>query len=228
MSFREAIIAAFELLATLDPQVFSAAAVSLRVAIVATILATVLGVPIGFCVALRQFPGRRAVEVGLKTLTALPTVVVGLLTYMLVSRRGPLGVLGLLYTQWAMIVGETILVTPLLAALTVAVVGGADPRIEDTALTLGASRMGAALTVLSEVRPGLVAVVVAGFGRLISELGVALMVGGNIAGSTRSMTTAIALETSKGEFALAFALGLLLLTVALAVNVLVAALTPAR
>jgi tungstate transport system permease protein len=228
VSFYEAFAAAVGLLATLDPHVVAAAAVSLRVAMTATILATILGAPIGFWVATRQFRGRRTVEVGLKTLTAFPTVIVGLLTYMLVSRRGPFGALGLLYTQWAIIAGETILVTPLLAALTMAVVGGADPRIEDTALTLGASRMGAALTVLSEVRHGFIAAVVTGFGRLISELGVALMVGGNIAGSTRTMTTAIALETSKGEFALAFAIGLLLLTVALAVNVMVAALTPAR
>ena len=228
MSFQEAFAAAVRLLATFDPHVFSAVAVSLRVSIVATILATILGAPIGFWVAARRFRGRRAVEVGLKTLTAFPTVVVGLLTYTLLSRRGPFGALGLLYTQWAMMFGGTILVTPLLAALTMAVVSGADPRIEDTALTLGASRTGAALTVLSEVRHGLIAAIVTGFGRLISELGVALMVGGNIAGATRSMTTAIALETSKGEFAFAFALGLLLLTVALAVNVLVAALTPAR
>jgi len=152
--------------------------------------------------------------------------VVGLLTYTLLSRRGPFGALGLLYTQTAMVIGETILVAPLMAALTMAVVVGADPRIEETALTLGASRLSAALTVLAEMRRGILAAVVTGFGRLVSELGVALMVGGNILESTRTMTTAIALETSKGEFALGFALGLILLAVALVVNVGVAALTP--
>lgn len=228
MSFLEALSAAVRLLSTWDPQVMSAAAVSLRVSVVATVLATLLGVPCGFLVAARDFRGRRVIELVLKTLTAFPTVVVGLLTYTMLSRRGPFGTLGLLYTQTAMVIGETILVTPLMAALTVAVVGGADPRIEETALTLGASRFRAALTVLAEMRRGLLAAVVTGFGRLVSELGVALMVGGNILGSTRTMTTAIALETSKGEFALGFALGLILLAVALAVNVCVAALTPTR
>ena len=226
MSFAEAVAAAVRLLSAWDPQVVSAAAVSLRVSLLATLLATLLGVPIGFWVAARDFHGRRVVELALKTLTAFPTVVVGLLTYTLLSRRGPFGALGLLYTQTAMVIGETILVAPLMAALTMAVVGGADPRIEETALTLGASRLGAALTVLAEMRRGILAAVVTGFGRLVSELGVALMVGGNILESTRTMTTAIALETSKGEFALGFALGLILLAIALAVNVGVAALTP--
>jgi tungstate transport system permease protein len=226
MSFTEAIAAAVRLLSAWDPQVVSAAAVSLRVSLLATLLATLLGVPVGFWVAARDFHGRRVVALVLKTLTAFPTVVVGLLTYTLLSRRGPFGALGLLYTQTAMVIGETILVAPLMAALTMAVVVGADPRIEETALTLGASRLSAALTVLAEMRRGILAAVVTGFGRLVSELGVALMVGGNILESTRTMTTAIALETSKGEFALGFALGLILLAVALVVNVGVAALTP--
>lgn len=228
MSFADAFAAAIHLLVIGDPHVLAATGVSLRVALLASLVATLLGVPLGFCVATREFPGRGAVELILKTLTAFPTVVVGLLVYTLLARRGPLGPLGLLYTQSAMVIGETILVTPLIAALTVAVIGGADPRIEDTALTLGASRLRAALTVVVEMRRGVVAAVVTGFGRLISELGVALMVGGNILDSTRTMTTAIALETSKGDFALGFALGLILLALALAVNVGVALLEPAR
>jgi len=228
MSFLEAFTAAVHLLSARDPQVVSAAAVSLRVSLLATVLATLLGVPVGFWVAARHFHGRRVIELVLSTLTAFPTVVVGLLTYTLLSRRGPFGAFGLLYTQTAMVIGETILVTPLMAALTMAIVGGADPRIEETALTLGASRCGAALTVLAEMRRGLLAAVVTGFGRLVSELGVALMVGGNILESTRTMTTAIALETSKGDFALGFALGLILLAVALAVNVAIATLSPAH
>jgi tungstate transport system permease protein len=228
MSFGDAFVSALHLLLTLDPRVLAAAAVSLRVSLLATLLATLLGVPIGFAVAARAFRGRRIVELVLNTLTALPTVVVGLLTYALLSRRGPLGLLGLLYTQSAMVIGETILVTPLMAALTAAVLGGADPRIEETALTLGASRVAAAFTVLSELRRGILAAVVTGFGRLISELGIALMVGGNIQDSTRTMTTAIALETSKGEFAFGFALGVILLGLALAVNVAASVLTPAR
>jgi tungstate transport system permease protein len=228
MSFGEAFVSAFRLLAALDPQVLAAVGVSLRVSLLATTLATVAGIPAGFAVAARRFPGRGALELVLNTLTALPTVVVGLLTYALLSRRGPLGPVGLLYTQSAMVIGETILIMPLMAALTVAVLSGADARIEETALTLGASRRRAALTVLAETRRGILAAVVTGFGRLISELGVALMVGGNIANSTRTMTTAIALETSKGEFAFGFALGLILLGLALAVNVAASVLTPAR
>jgi tungstate transport system permease protein len=228
MSFSEAFASALRLLVTLDPQVLSAVGVSLRVSVLATVLATLAGLPIGFAVGARAFRGRHVLELILNTLTALPTVVVGLLTYALLSRRGLLGPLGLLYTQSAMVVGETILITPLMAALTVAIISGADPRIEETALTLGASRIGGALTVIAEVRRGILAAIATGFGRLISELGVALMVGGNIQGSTRTMTTAIALETSKGEFAFGFALGLVLLAVALAVNIGASVLTPAR
>jgi tungstate transport system permease protein len=228
MSITESFSAAVRLLAALDPHVLHAASVSLRVSVTATALAACIGVPLGFLVASREFRGRRWTELCLRTLTALPTVVVGLLTYGLLSRRGFFGPLGLLYTQSAMVIGETILVTPLMAALTMAVVSGADPRIEETALTLGASRFSAALTVLAEMRRGLAAAVATTFGRLISELGVALMVGGNIEGSTRTMTTAIALETGKGEFALGLAIGLILLGVALGVNVGVALLAPSR
>lgn len=218
MSFTEALVAAWTLLRDLDPRVLQAAAVSLQVSLSATALATLLGAPIGLFVAARSGRTRRVLEVVLNTLTALPTVVVGLVVYSLLSRRGLLGPLGLLYSRGAMVIGATVLITPLMAALTHAVVGTADARIGETALTLGASRLRAALTVLAEVRRGLTAAVATGFGRLISELGVALMVGGNIEGSTRTLTTAIALETGKGEFALGFALGLLLLVVALAVN----------
>jgi tungstate transport system permease protein len=228
MSFTDAFVAALHLLATRDAQVLSAAGVSLRVAGTATVLAALIGVPIGFAAAAREFRGRRLLDITLKTLTAFPTVVVGLLVYTLLSRRGMLGAFGLLYTQSAMVVGETILAAPLLAALTMAVVAGADPRIEETALTLGASRLAAAITLLAEMQRGIVAAIVTGFGRLISELGVALMVGGNIAASTRTMTTAIALETGKGDFAFGFALGLILLGMAWAVNVAVALMTPGR
>jgi tungstate transport system permease protein len=228
MFISDALVSAGHLLWTLDPRVVAAAAVSLKVALISTVLAAALGVPVGFVVAARNFRGRRALQVTLNTLTALPTVVVGLLAYALLSRRGPLGIWGLLYTQSAMVFGETILVTPLLAALTMGVISGADPRLEQTALTLGASRLGAAFTVLAEMRWGVLVAVAAGFGRLISELGVALMVGGNIQDATRTMTTAIALETSKGDFAFGFALGLILLTLALGVNLGVALFAPRR
>jgi len=228
MNLTDALAAALDLLATWDSRVVAAVSVSLEVALLATLLATLLGAPLGFAIATGRFRGSRAVEVALNTATALPTVVVGLLVYSLLSRRGPLGAWELLYTRSAMVIGETLLITPLMAALTVALVSGADPRIRETALTLGASRFGAAWTVLRELRRGALAAVATGFGRLISELGVALMVGGNIENSTRTMTTAIALETGKGEFALALALGFILLGVALLVNIGAATVTGTR
>jgi tungstate transport system permease protein len=228
MNFADALPCAADLLLARDPEVVGAVVVSLQVALLGTVFATALGAPVGFWVARRDFRGRRGVELVLNTATALPTVVVGLLTYTLLSRRGLLGDLGLLYTRSAMVLGETVLVAPLMAALTLAVVSGADPRIYETALTLGASPARAAWTVAAEVRRGLLAAVATGFGRLVSELGVALMVGGNIAGATRTMTTAIALETSKGEFAFGLALGFLLLAVALVVNVGAALSLPRR
>ena len=228
MNLTDALAAALDLLATWDSRVVAAVSVSLEVALLATLLATLLGAPLGFAIATGRSRGSRVVEVALNTATALPTVVVGLLVYSLLSRRGPLGAWELLYTRSAMVIGETLLITPLMAALTVALVSGADPRIRETALTLGASRFGAAWTVLRELRRGALAAVATGFGRLISELGVALMVGGNIENSTRTMTTAIALETGKGEFALALALGFILLGVALLVNIGAAAVTGTR
>jgi tungstate transport system permease protein len=152
------------------------------------------------------------------TLMALPTVVVGLVLFGLFSRQGPLGALGLLFTPWAMIVGQFVLAIPIVANYTLAAVAGADPRILPTAQTLGAGRLQGVWQLLLEVRFGVMAAIVAGFGRVIAEVGVAMMLGGNIRGYTRTMTTAIALETSKGEFAFGLALGIVLLGVALIVN----------
>ncbi len=149
---------------------------------------------------------------------ALPTVVVGLLLFGLFSRQGPLGPLGLLFTPLAMIAGQTVLATPIVANLVLSAVSSADKRIINTALTLGASYLQAARQLLREIRFGVMAAVIAGFGRVVAEVGVAMMLGGNIRNSTRTMTTAIALETSKGDFAFGMALGLILLGVALLVN----------
>lgn len=181
-------------------------------------LAGIVGVPLGTLVGLGKFKGRRAVLTCLNTLMALPTVVVGLVLFGLFSRQGPLGPMGLLFTPWAMIAGQTVLATPIVANYTVSVVAGADPRILPTAMTLGAGRVTALVQLLREVRFGIVAAIVAGFGRVIAEVGVAMMLGGNIRGFTRTMTTAIALETSKGEFAFGLALGIVLLVVALVIN----------
>lgn len=184
----------------------------------AIIIAALIGVPVGLWLGLNRFRGRQVAMALLNTLMALPTVVVGLLLFGLFSRQGPLGPLGLLFTPLAMIAGQTVLATPIVANLVLAAVTGADKRIIDTALTLGATRLQASLRLLQEIRFGVMAAVIAGFGRVIAEVGVAMMLGGNIRNSTRTMTTAIALETSKGEFAFGLALGMLLLSVALVVN----------
>jgi tungstate transport system permease protein len=202
----------------LNREVLNAVGTSLYTSLTAIVLATVSGVPCGAAVGLLRFPGRRAALTLLNTLMALPTVVVGLVLFGVFSRQGPLGTLGLLFTPWAMIVGQIVLAAPIVANYTVAAVAGADPRILPTAQTLGAGRLRGTWQLLLEVRFGVMAAIVAGFGRVIAEVGVAMMLGGNIRGYTRTMTTAIALETSKGEFAFGLALGMVLLGVALIVN----------
>jgi tungstate transport system permease protein len=182
------------------------------------VIAALIGVPVGLWLGLNRFRGRQIVIALLNTLMAMPTVVVGLLLFGLLSRQGPLGPLGLLFTPLAMIAGQTVLATPIVANLVLSAVTGADRRIINTALTLGATQLQAAIQLLREIRFGVMAAVIAGFGRVIAEVGVAMMLGGNIRNSTRTMTTAIALETSKGEFAFGLALGMLLLSVALIVN----------
>jgi tungstate transport system permease protein len=202
----------------MDPEVVGAVWTSLYTSAVATVLAALFGIPAGTLLGLGRFAGRRAALTLLNTLMALPTVVVGLVIYGFLSRQGPLGVWGVLFTPMAMIIGQTVLSAPIIANYTVASVAGADPRIMTTALTLGAGHLRAAWQLLLEVRFGVMAAVVAGFGRVIAEVGVAMMLGGNIRGYTRTMTTAIALETSKGEFAFGLALGIVLMAVALIVN----------
>ena len=210
--------AAVELIFVLDPEVVHAVWTSLSTSAIAVILAAGLGIPAGTLLGLGRFAGRRAALTVLNTLMALPTVVVGLVVYGMLSRQGPLGAWGLLFTPAAMIIGQTVLSAPIVANYTVAAVAGADPRIMSTALTLGAGRLRGAWQLLLEVRFGVMAAVVAGFGRVIAEVGVAMMLGGNIRNYTRTMTTAIALETSKGEFAFGLALGIVLMAVALFIN----------
>ena len=215
----EGIIQAFRLILSLDREVLEVVAVSLKVSCASTLLACMLGVPLGLLIGLRAFPGRSAVITVLQTLMALPTVVVGLTVYSFLSRRGPLGVLGLLYTPYAIILGEFILILPIVTALSVSAVRSVDPRVRRAARTLGADDVQVAFAVLREGRLGILASVMAGFGRVIAEVGCAMMLGGNIRGSTRTMTTAIALETSKGEFGFGIALGVILIFLALSVNV---------
>ena len=216
----EAFLGAFGLILSLDREVFTIALFSLQVAGTATVLATVIGVPLAYRIATRNFFGKQAVLTIFNTLLALPTVVVGLFCYAFLSRRGPLGFLDLLFTPSGMIIGDLILALPLIIALTIAAVNAVDPRARLTARALGANARQTSWTVLLDARYALMAAVISGFGRVLAEVGAATMLGGNIRGYTRTLTTAIALETSKGEFAFAMALGLILLTLALLVNLL--------
>jgi tungstate transport system permease protein len=215
---------ALRLLAAGEPDLWLIIWISLKVSVLGLALAAVPGVAVGYVLAMKRFPGRRGLVIMVQSLLSFPTVVVGLLLYMLLSRQGPLGGWQLLFTQNAMILGQAILAFPIMAAFTLTAVQGADPRAHETAVGLGAGPWRAALTTLNEVRFAVLAAILNGFGRAISEVGCALMIGGNIEGLTRNITTAIALETSKGEFAQGIALGLVLMVMALAVNVTLALL----
>jgi tungstate transport system permease protein len=217
-SLTDSLIAAFDLVFSFDRDVWLTIWTSLYTSSCAIAFAALIGIPIGMWLGINRFRGRRLTITFLNTLMALPTVVVGLVLFGLFSRQGPLGPLGLLFTPWAMIAGQTLLATPIVANYVLAAVSGSDQRIMDTVLTLGATRFQAIIQLLKEIRFGVMAAVIAGFGRVIAEVGVAMMLGGNIRGSTRTMTTAIALETSKGEFAFALSLGIVLLCIALFVN----------
>jgi len=210
---------ALALLFSGDAEVYGVALLTTKIALIATAIACAAGIPLGFVLATRPFWGRRAALTVVNTALAFPTVVVGLLVYGLLSRRGPLGGLDLLYTWQAIVIGDVLLAFPVAAALSAAAVQGVDPRIRRTAQTLGAGPWRTAWTVAREARFALAAVLTAAFGQTVAEVGAAMMVGGNIRGSTRTLTTAVALYTSQGEFGLALALGIILIVLALVVNV---------
>ncbi|NOZ85898.1 MAG: ABC transporter permease subunit [Deltaproteobacteria bacterium] len=206
----------------LAAEILNILSVSLKVSLSATLAAALVSVPIGIGLGWGRFPGRNTLVTVLKTLMALPTVVVGLLLYGLFSRLGPLGFLKILYTPAAMAAGQFVLALPIISSLTCSAIEGLDPRVRRTALTLGASRFQAALLGAREAKLTLLAAIAAGFGRVVTEVGSAIMLGGNIKDYTRTMTTAITLETAKGEFELGIYLGFILLAVALGLNLAVA------
>jgi tungstate transport system permease protein len=209
---------ALGLLFTGDPDLWGIVFVSLKVSLTAMLLATPPAVLIGYWLATASFRGRRTLIVLNQGLLAAPTVVIGLMLYLLLSRQGIFGSLHWLFTRNAMVVGQTLIAMPVLVAFTLSAVQGADPRLRETTISLGATRIRTTWTTLMEVRFGVMAAVCSAFGRVVSEIGCSLMVGGNIAGLTRNIPTAIALQTSRGEFAEGIALGFILLTVALVVN----------
>lgn len=214
----QAFATAFRMIATLDPVLLEIVGLSLEVSLGALVLAALVGMPIGGAVALFRFRGRRAVVVLLNALMGLPPVVVGLLVYLVLSRSGPLGGLGWLFTPTAMVVAQFLLITPIVAALTRQVMEDLWEEYEFQLRSLGAGPLRAIPTLLWDGRFQLLTALLAGFGRAIAEVGAVIIVGGNIAHLTRVMTTAIAMETSKGDLALALALGLVLLALALLVN----------
>jgi tungstate transport system permease protein len=215
----DAVRNALHLVLSLDPGVVEYAGRSLLIASVATALAALVGIPLGVFVAEHDFAAKRAVVTVLNTLLALPTVVVGLTVYTLLSRAGPLGGLGLLFTVPGVIIGEFLLILPIVTAFTVTAVARTDRDVRRTALALGASSRQAVWTVLTESRFGVLAAVIAAYGRVVSEVGVATVVGGNADHFTRTMTTAIVLNTDMGNFGLALALGMVLLTISLSINI---------
>lgn len=218
MQLAAAIRDAFVLLFSGDHTLWQIIWISLKTSVVGLLAATPLAVVAGYALGSHRFPGRRLLIWLAQAALSLPTVLIGLLLYLLLSRQGLLGGLQWLFTQPGIIVGQALIALPVLVAFTLAAVQAADPRLAETALTLGASRLRVMWTVLHEVRFGVMAALINGFGRVISEVGSALMIGGNIAGETRTITTAIALETSKGEFAQGIALGIVLIAIALVIN----------
>ncbi|MCX5886625.1 MAG: ABC transporter permease [Proteobacteria bacterium] len=214
----EALLTAFRLIITFNREVFDIVLFTLKVSFWGTLLSTLFGVPIGFLIGIKEFTGKAIIQTVLNALMALPTVVVGLTVYAFISRQGPLGEWGLLFTPSAVIIGQWILATPLICALTISATKSVDSKVGSTALTLGANIIQESIAILKEARFALLAAIIAGFGRVIAEVGAAMMLGGNIRGYTRTMTTAIALETSKGEFGFGLALGFILMAIALGIN----------
>lgn len=216
--FLDAMLASLKLIINFDKSLFYVVWTSLKISLIAVLFAALMSLPLGVVVALNNFTGKSFLMTCLNTLMALPTVVVGLLLYGILNRQGMLGELGLLYTPVAMIIGQCVLITPIIWNLTITAINSADPRLARTCSSLGASFIQRGMIFVSEVRFAIIAAIVIGFGRAIGEVGVAMMLGGNIDGYTRTMTTAIALETSKGEFEFALALGIMLLLVAFILN----------
>ncbi len=212
------VLEGLRLVATLDLRLWEIVALSLKVSLSAVAAATLLGLPLGAAIAVGRMPGRRAVVVALNALMGLPPVVVGLAVYLLLSRAGPLGELGLLFTPAAMVVAQTVLILPIIAALCRQSVEDAWREYEEQLRSLGVQGLPAALTLVWDIRFSLVTAVLAGLGRACAEVGAVIIVGGNIDGVTRVMTTTIALETSKGDLPLALGLGLVLIAIVFALN----------
>ena len=220
--FGEAFGAAWALVVGFDSGLAGIVLLSLQVSLSAALIAALIGLPLGAAIAVERFPGRQLLIVLLNALMGLPPVVVGLLIYLLLSRAGPLGSLGILFTPQAMVIAQTVLIVPIIAALSRQTIEDAWREYSEQLHSLGARRLSAAMTLIWDTRFSLLTIVLAGFGRAAAEVGAVMIVGGNIDGVTRVMTTTIALETSKGDLPLALGLGIVLITLVIALNALAA------
>ena len=209
---------AFHLIVAGDPETFSAIITTLKASSLSIMMSLLIGLPMGFLLAYTDFPGKKQIRALVDTLLALPTVVVGLFVYAFISRRGPFGEFDILFTITGIIIAQTVLILPIVVSLTATAVESLDSRLRPTLLTLGAKRRDIILTSLHEARFAVMTAAVTAYGRAISEVGVSMMIGGNIKWHTRTITTAIALESGKGQFAMGIALGIVLLSLALLVN----------
>jgi len=218
MEIWHGITKAAELLTTFDPEVMDIAGRSLRISVTSSLLASLVCLPIASLIHFHSFPGKKFLISLIQTFFSVPTVAVGLFVFVLFSRAGPLGGMNLLFTPTVMVIGQALLITPILLGLTISALSGVDKALVDTARSLGANGFQTAIAVLREARFAVMAAVIMAFGRAISEVGLVIMVGGNIRGFTRVITTAISLETSKGDLELSIALGIILLLIALVIN----------
>lgn len=214
----QALVKAVELIFTFDPEVMQISGRSLAIAASSCGITALICLPLGSLIHFSRFPGKRLLINIIQTFYSIPTVAVGLFVFVLFSRAGPLGGLNLMFTPTLMVVGQGILITPVILGLTISALSGVDKAIPETAVSLGASRFQAAVITIKHARFAVLTAVIMGFGRAISEVGLALLVGGNIKGFTRTLTTAISLETSKGDIELSLALGMILILIALVVN----------
>ncbi|MBF0542962.1 MAG: ABC transporter permease [Candidatus Riflebacteria bacterium] len=219
--FVDCFVSATSLLKSMDAELCEVVWVSVKVSLISTFFASLLGIPLGLLISLHQFRLKRLVITVLNSLLALPTVLIGLFVYSFLCRKGIFGSWDLLYTQTAITIGQIILIVPLVTTFTIATISRLDGRYKKTAMTLGANRFQTSIVILREARFGIISGIAGSFGRVISEIGVSMMLGGNIRGFTRTITTAIALEYDKGEFVFAVALGIVLMVLSLAINILI-------
>ena len=217
----EGLVQAVQLILSFDPEVIEISLRSLYISAAAILIAALICIPIAGLIHFNDFRAKRVLINVIQTFYSLPTVVVGLFVFLFISRSGPLGGFQLMFTPGAIIIGQVILILPILTGMTISALSGVDRSIKDTALSMGASGGQAIWTIITEARFAVVGAVILGFGRAISEVGAAMMLGGNIRGFTRVLTTAISLETQKGELVLALALGIILIGIAMIVNVIV-------